>query len=74
MDKNSIIGLVMIGVILFGFSWYGQKQQTEVLKEKARIDSIAASKAPITAQPIQNITPAADSQQLVAANDSTVIA
>lgn len=42
MDKKSIIGLVIIGVILFGFTWYSNRQQAEYLKEKAVVDSINA--------------------------------
>lgn len=74
MDKNSVLGLVLIGAILFGFSWYGQKQQTEVTKEKARIDSIAAANAPKVVEPALNIAPALEgSQQLAATSDSTAI-
>lgn len=40
MDKKSIFGLVIIGVILFGFSWYNTTQQKKLDQEKARIDSI----------------------------------
>lgn len=42
MDKNSIIGLVLIGAVLFGFSWYQsdrfKKQQAQV---QAYNDSLA---------------------------------
>ncbi len=47
MNKNTVIGLVLIGAILFGFSWYGQQQQAVVIKEQARIDSIALANAPV---------------------------
>lgn len=50
MNKNTIIGLVAIGVILFGFSWWNTKQVEErqaiAKKEQARQDSIAAANAP----------------------------
>lgn len=46
MNKNTLIGLLCIGLILFGFSWYNNKQYTEKLAEKARIDSIARANAP----------------------------
>ncbi|MEG1897661.1 MAG: membrane protein insertase YidC [Mucinivorans sp.] len=50
MNKNTIIGLLLIGVILFGFSWWNTKQVEErqaiVKKEQARQDSIAALTAP----------------------------
>lgn len=47
MNKNTLIGLLIIGVILFGFSWYNNKQYTEKLQQQARIDSIARANAPI---------------------------
>lgn len=41
MDKNSVIGFILIAVILFGFSFYTNKQQTAALLEQQRLDSIA---------------------------------
>lgn len=46
MDKNTIYGLVAIGVILIGFSIYNGKQEKKYAVEKHRIDSIAALNAP----------------------------
>ena len=46
MNKNTLIGLLLIGVILFGFSWYNNKQYTEKLREQQRQDSIALANAP----------------------------
>ncbi len=40
MNKQSIAGLVLIGIILFGFSWYNSKQQARLNAEMARLDSI----------------------------------
>lgn len=40
MDKNTLTGLLIIGVIFLGFTWYGNNQQAEVLKVQATIDSI----------------------------------
>ena len=40
MDKNSITGLVLIGIIFFGFTIYSSRQQKEIAKEQARLDSI----------------------------------
>ncbi len=39
--KNTIIGFVLIGVIMFGFTWYQSRQYTKQMKEQARLDSIA---------------------------------
>ena len=40
MNKNTIIGFVIIGVIMFGFSWYQSAQVTEQLEqqEKAKVE------------------------------------
>ena len=40
MDKNSVIGLVLIGALLVGYSFYTNKQQQEY--EKAQAEWIAA--------------------------------
>ena len=40
MNKNTVIGFVLIGLILFGFSWYQSKQQQEIVTEQVRLDSI----------------------------------
>ncbi|MCD7970110.1 MAG: membrane protein insertase YidC [Alistipes sp.] len=41
MDRNTVTGLLLIGVILLGFTWYNSKQAAEYQREKARQDSIA---------------------------------
>ena len=43
MDKNTIIGLVLIVLVLFGFNWYSKPSAEEVaqMREMARQDSIA---------------------------------
>ena len=46
MDKKTLLGLFIIGVILFGFSWYTNRQQAQLQREKARIDSINRANAP----------------------------
>ncbi len=40
MDKNTIIGLVLIGVVFFGYIWWSQPSK-EQIAEMARQDSIA---------------------------------
>ncbi|MBQ6178819.1 MAG: membrane protein insertase YidC [Bacteroidales bacterium] len=42
MDKNSIIGLVLMGLLLFGFTFYQQKQYQKQAAYQAQLDSIAA--------------------------------
>ena len=41
MNKNTIIGFVLIGVIMFGFSWYQSRQYKEQMAAQAQLDSIA---------------------------------
>jgi YidC/Oxa1 family membrane protein insertase len=41
MDKNSIIGLVLIFLILIGFAWYSQPGEAELQAMKQKQDSIA---------------------------------
>ena len=41
MDKNTIIGFVLIAVVLIGFSWYNQPS-AEQIEAQRKEDSIAA--------------------------------
>ena len=41
MNKNTIIGFVLIGVIMFGFTWYQNKEYKEQAAIQAQLDSIA---------------------------------
>ena len=41
MNKNSIIGFVLIGVIMFGFTWYQSRQYEKQVEVQAQLDSIA---------------------------------
>ena len=41
MNKNNIIGFVLIGLIMFGFTWYQSKQQAKQMEIQAQLDSIA---------------------------------
>ena len=42
MDKNTITGFVLIGLILFGFTWYQSRQYDKQIAYQAQLDSIAA--------------------------------
>ena len=42
MDKNSIIGLVLMGLLLFGFTFFQNKQYQKQQAYQAQLDSIAA--------------------------------
>lgn len=41
MNRNSVIGLVLIGVIFFGFTWYQSEQYKKQVEYQAQMDSIA---------------------------------
>ena len=41
MNKSNIIGFVLIGVIMFGFTWYQSKQYEKQAEAQAQLDSIA---------------------------------
>ena len=41
MNKSNIIGIVLIGVIMFGFTWYQSKQYEKQMEVQAQLDSIA---------------------------------
>lgn len=46
MDKNTVAGLVVIGLILFGFSWWNNGRQKEYAEQKRVADSIAMASMP----------------------------
>ena len=41
MNKSNLIGFVLIGVIMFGFTWYQSRQYNEQMEVQAQLDSIA---------------------------------
>lgn len=62
MDKNTVAGLVVVGLILFGFSWWNSGQQKKYAEQKRVADSIAmASMPPLEPQGenFEEIAPAA---------------
>ncbi|MCD7975990.1 MAG: membrane protein insertase YidC [Tannerellaceae bacterium] len=45
MDKNTIIGFLLIGIVLFAFSWWNQPSPEQVEAQRRYQDSIAAEYA-----------------------------
>ena len=41
MNKSNVIGFVLIGVIMFGFTWYQSKQYQKQAEIQAQLDSVA---------------------------------
>ncbi|WP_418982853.1 membrane protein insertase YidC [Alistipes sp.] len=66
MDKKSIIGIVVVGVLFLGFAYYNGKQQQEYQEQMAQWqayqDSVAAATRPVTqAQPADSLAGAGQS-------------
>ncbi len=59
MNKNSILGFVLIGAILIGFSWYNSKIFKEQEIERAKADSISRVEALKVAQELAKTNPPA---------------
>ena len=47
MDKNSVIGLVLIAAIFIGFSAYESNRARKNMEYQAQLDSIARANAPV---------------------------
>lgn len=63
MNKNSILGFVLIGVILIAFSWYNSKIMQEQGADKGNIDSAAV---------IANDSLSADRSETLAVNNQII--
>jgi YidC/Oxa1 family membrane protein insertase len=48
-DKNTIIGFALMIIMLLAFTWYQTNEQKAVMKEQARLDSLAMANAPAAA-------------------------
>lgn len=68
MDRNSVIGFLLLGVLMVGYIFYNQKQQSAYLKEKARQDSILALNKPKT--PVADTTGALNAGPLDSAHQA----
>ena len=62
MNKNTVIGFVLIGLILFGFSWYNTKEFKEQERARFVADSIAQVEALKNAPKVDSV--------IMALNDS----
>ena len=42
MDKNTLIGMLLMGVVIFGFMWLQRPSEAELAERQRQLDSIAA--------------------------------
>src|SRR4030095_14100300 len=45
-DRNTVIGVVLLALLFFGFFYFNNQEQAKVLKNKAIQDSIAKASLP----------------------------
>ena len=45
MDKNSVIGFILIAAVMFGFTWYESSQSRKRIEAQRQLDSIARAEA-----------------------------
>ena len=71
MDKNTIIGFILIGIVLFGFSWWNRPTPEQIEAQRRYQDSIAqielAKQAELekqNADPVAGMTELPDSVRL----------
>ena len=70
MDKNTVIGFILIAVILFGFTFYQKRQATKAAEWQAQQDSIAlAGRLP---EDTVEIVPATPVEAPVAAPETAI--
>jgi len=64
MDKKTFTGLILIGLIILGFTWYNTNQIRKYNEAQAIADSIYNAHNPQPAQPPQEIAPSDDPAEL----------
>lgn len=72
MDRNSIIGLVLIGILFIGYSLFTQPSAEEIRQQKAYADSVAAVEAQAQESAALAATAAPGIDTTAAVNDSAL--
>ena len=72
MDKNTIIGFVLIAAIMFGFSWFQSKQYNEQMEIQSQLDSVARVEAAAQAERLAAEAAAEPIAQQTIYKDSTL--
>ena len=72
MNKNTVVGFILIGAILFGFTWYQSKQYSKQQKLQAQQDSIARVEAAkqFAADSAAGLVAVADTDSVAVSGDS----
>lgn len=72
MNKNTVLGFILIGAILFGFTWYQSKQYSKQQKLQAQQDSIARVEAAkqFAADSAAGLVAVADTDTVAVSGDS----
>jgi len=66
MDKNTVIGLLLIFIVIFGFSWFNRPSEEQLARQKAERDSIENVKAQALAHQIEVEAEKAEADSLAA--------
>lgn len=74
MDRNSIIGLLLIFAIIMGYSWYTQPTEEQLKKLQAQKDSIALVEKAKLEKENKEVEPAITADSLTASLDSAELA
>ena len=69
MNKNTIIGFIAIGAIMFGFTWYQSKETIKQQQEKARQEALAKQQKAVVDSVLAATLPVQDS--LITVNVTT---
>lgn len=71
MDKHTIIGLLLIFVVIFGFSWLNRPSEEEMARRQAEMDSVARVKEDALARKIEYEREQARRDSLAAIGEET---
>ena len=64
MDKNAVIGFILMGLVLFGFTFYQNRQYKKQVAYQAQLDSINRAEHPEWY--VEDVAPEADAAQAYA--------
>lgn len=71
MDKNTIIGLVLIMAVIFGFSWFNRPSEEELARQQHVRDSIAAANEAALLQRLEFERQQAEADSLAAIGETS---